>query len=57
MNDAATITAVVSVAACLVLAVRAVRGRGMSFNRAARMALVWIVIIAALAVVLARMTP
>jgi hypothetical protein len=54
MNGGDTIVAVISVAACMVLAMRGLRARRMSFERTAALAVAWVVIIAVLAFVLQR---
>jgi hypothetical protein len=57
VTDAATIVMIVSVAACLVLAVRGIRSHGMNFERTALMGVIWAAIIAALAFILQRHAP
>lgn len=52
-----TIVMLATVAAALTLAIRGFRSRGMSFNRTATMAVVWIAIIAVVAFVLQRFMP
>jgi hypothetical protein len=54
MNGAAALVSVVTVAACLVLALRSARAQQMRFGRAAAMTAAWIAIIAGLAYVLHR---
>jgi hypothetical protein len=56
MNQGNTIVALVSVAACMVLALRALRARRVGFERTAVMVVAWTVIIAALAFILQRYT-
>lgn len=48
------IVGLVAVTASLFLAMRALRGRGLSFEKNAAMAVAWIVIIAVLAFVISR---
>ncbi len=51
------IVAIISLVLCLVLAVRGLRRRHMDFQRTAAMAVIWALIIAALAFVLRRNAP
>lgn len=52
--NAATIVSLISIVACLFLAVRALRSHGLSFENKAWMAVAWAVIIAVSAFVLGR---
>lgn len=54
MSDGDTVVAVVSIAACMVLATRRLRAQRLGFERIAAMAVAWVVIIAVLAFVLER---
>jgi hypothetical protein len=57
VNDPAMLVAVISIAACLVLAIRGFRSRQPGFNRTLIMGVIWAVIIAALASLLQHHTP
>jgi hypothetical protein len=58
MNDsAAAIVMIVSMAACLVLALRSFRSHNPGFERTALMGVIWAAIIAVLAFVLGRYQP
>lgn len=54
--DSTAIISLISVAAALVLALRALRSHQLSFERRAGMAIAWIVIIMVLAFILDRFT-
>lgn len=53
--DGTTVVSLISVAAALFLAVRALRSHGLSFKNKAWMAVAWAVIIAVVAFVVGRM--